>query len=232
VVRRFTVNVCCSLAMLSVEARAQTFTVTGNMEYARSGHQATLLLDGRVLVTGGTGKSGEAIARSEVFDPATGGWSLSGNNITARVGHTAAVLQDGRILVVGGTSSLPACSLNTTAGIYDPSTGGWSPTTNVPITVGTGAAAVRLLDGRVLVSGGGNHCGEVFNTAVLFDPSRNTWSATAAMASRRQKHGTFLMADGRVLVVGGTRTLSLCRQTGLTEGPLSDRALPVSDSTD
>jgi hypothetical protein len=36
--------------MLSPEVRAQTFTITGNTEYARSGQQATLLLDGRVLV--------------------------------------------------------------------------------------------------------------------------------------------------------------------------------------
>jgi hypothetical protein len=95
VVKRFVVTLLCWLTMLSPDARAQTFTITGNMEYARSGHQATLLLEGRVLVTGGAGISGEAIARSEVFDPATGAWSLSGNNITARVDHAAALLQAG-----------------------------------------------------------------------------------------------------------------------------------------
>jgi hypothetical protein len=94
--------------MLSVEARAQTFTITGNMEYARSGHQATLLLDGRVLVTGGTGKSGEAIARSEVFDPATGGWSFSGNNITARV---VTRLQRSRMAASSWSAARPHCPL-------------------------------------------------------------------------------------------------------------------------
>jgi hypothetical protein len=201
--RRFTVTVCVWLALL-VEAGAQTFTITGNMEYARSGHQATLLLDGHVLVTGGAGKSGAAIARSEVFDPATGAWSLSGNNITARVDHAAVLLQDGRVLVVGGTSSSTDCTSSATAETYDPATGGWSAAQRVPVTIGIGAAAIRLVDGRVLVSGGGDRCGEVFKTAALFDPSSHTWSATAAMATGRQKHRAVLMADGRVLVVGGT----------------------------
>jgi hypothetical protein len=101
-------------------------------------------------------------------------------------------------------SSSTACTSNATAELYDPSTGGWSPTKGLPVVVGIDASAVRLLDGRVLVSGGGNRCGEVFNTAALFDPSCNTWSATAAMATGRQKHSAILMADGRVLVAGGT----------------------------
>jgi hypothetical protein len=90
VVRRFTVALCW-FVLLSPQALGQTFTITGNMQYARSGHQATLLPDGRVLVSGGAGKSGEAIARSEVFDPTTGAWTPACNNVTARVDHAAAL---------------------------------------------------------------------------------------------------------------------------------------------
>jgi len=115
---------------------AQTFTTTGVMEYARSGHQATLLLDGRVLVTGGAGKSGEAVARAEVFDPAT----KRGSSRAAPSGRASitrrALLADGRVLIVGGTSSSSSCTADGTAEAYDPATGDWSPVAPPPMSVG------------------------------------------------------------------------------------------------
>jgi hypothetical protein len=121
------------------------------MEFARSGHQATLLLDGRVLVTGGAGKSGEAMAHAEVFVPATETWVLTGSALTPRLGHVAALLSDGRVLIVGGASSSSSCTSDGTAEAYDPTIGEWSPVASPPMAVGTGAIAVRLLDGRVVI---------------------------------------------------------------------------------
>jgi len=66
----------------------------------------------------------------------------------------------------------------------------------------SGPIAVRLPDGRVLVSGGGNRCGEIFSTAALFDPGKNTWTTTAAMTVPRAFHSALVLADGRVLVAG------------------------------
>jgi hypothetical protein len=73
------------------------------------------------------------------------------------------------------------------------------------MAVGTGAIAARLLDGRVLVAGGGNGCDQAVNTAALFDPASNRCTTTASMASPRQWHRALLLADGRVLVAGGAR---------------------------
>jgi Galactose oxidase, central domain/Kelch motif len=94
------------------------------MHVARAGHQATLLLDGRVFVTGGYDNAGRAVAQAEMFSAVTGTWSLVANNIVARMDHAAARLCDGRVLVVGGASSLSSCSPISTAEIYDPTTGG------------------------------------------------------------------------------------------------------------
>jgi hypothetical protein len=65
------------------------------MRFARSGHDAALLADGRVLIAGGIPM------RAEIWDPATDSWTLTpwftemiGANI-----HLAA-LSDGRVLAM------------------------------------------------------------------------------------------------------------------------------------
>jgi hypothetical protein len=180
----------------------QTVSSTGSMQFARVSHQATLLADGFVLVSGGQ-NGGTAIAQSELYNPATRAWSLTGSNIIPRFDHTATLLADGRVLAAGGVSSTGDCTSNVTAETYDPAKGTWSLTGRLPSPVGTGHIAVLLLDGRLLISGGGDRCGNVFNTAAIFDPSTNKWSATGNMTAPREFHSTALLSDGRVLVAGG-----------------------------
>src|SRR6266576_103918 len=71
----------------------------------RTGHAATVLADGRVLITGGRDSAGIIVATAEVFDPATETSTAVGALVTARVSHTATLLPNGRVLVAGGTSA-------------------------------------------------------------------------------------------------------------------------------
>src|ERR1700722_4408568 len=66
------------LARMSSELRAQGLTSTGSMHAARSGHYATLLEDGRVLVVGGVSIDSpcDSNATAETYDPVKGAWSL------------------------------------------------------------------------------------------------------------------------------------------------------------
>jgi len=68
---------------------------------ARAGHTTTRLPDGRVLVAGGESDLG-VLRTAEIYDPATGTWSLAGRMGEAKEGGTATRLRDGRILVAGG----------------------------------------------------------------------------------------------------------------------------------
>jgi hypothetical protein len=69
----------------------------------RSGHTATLLPDGTVLIAGGgCGYECSSAAATELYDPAGGSFSLTTDLSTPRISHTATLLADGRVLVAGG----------------------------------------------------------------------------------------------------------------------------------
>ena len=189
--------------------QAQGFVQVAPMTHARLGHQATLLGNGRVLVTGGVDESDGAVTEAEIFDPTANNWSATGSNGSARHLHTATRLLDGRVVVVGGAPNSSSCTSNATAETWDPATGQWTPTGALPFPVGASHIAAVLLDGRVLVAGGGDRCGAVYNTAAVFDPGTNAWTPTGSMAVPREGHSAAPLIprafpEFRVLVTGGT----------------------------
>jgi hypothetical protein len=187
----------------------------------RADHRATLLADGRVLVTGGHDDSGRAIADAEIFSPSSGTWSPAGRARIARLDHTAAALPDGRVLVVGGVTSASSCAMETTAEIFDPSARAWLSAPDPPMSVGPGATTVLTAAGQVLVSSTAGRCTDTSLRTMLFDPSSNTWSRseghhTAPVDTRtelerlidgllttRTGHTITCLNDGSLLIVGG-----------------------------
>jgi hypothetical protein len=84
-----------------------TFSPSGPLTFGRERHAATLLLDGRVLFTGGVGRRVDdqpdpVLASAEIWDPTTGLASDAGVSTSNRALHTATLLADGRVLVTGG----------------------------------------------------------------------------------------------------------------------------------
>jgi hypothetical protein len=85
-----------------------TWDATHGMITPRLGHTATLLPDGRVLVSGGGvdgGPESALLNEAEVYFPVSGIWVPIGDMIERRSGHMATLLPDGRVLVVGGYGS-------------------------------------------------------------------------------------------------------------------------------
>jgi len=196
------------------DPRSGAWSVTGSMGVARYGHTATLLDDGRVLITGGgadrSGDGGVALASAELYDPITGSWSTTESLGVKRQGHTATRLPDGTVLVIGG-SSIPGSYLTTTS-LYDPRAGSWSGAASMSLARRM-FTAVLLASGRVLVFGGWLDQGNKPNwdipaRAELYDPASGTWTPTAHVVTPRTGATAIALHDGRVLVYCGCGELT------------------------
>ncbi len=176
-----------------------TWTSTGSMNVARRDHTATLLPDGKVLVTGGSG-GGSRQNTAELYDPSTGTWSLVANMSRARASHTATLLPGGRVLVVGGGDSDWASSTSTE--IFDPAPGLWTSTASLAKPRRSHAATL-LPNGKVMVVGGRHEFTGILKQVELYDPASNTWSAGPTMNVDRYQHTLTLLPNGEVLSVAG-----------------------------
>jgi len=186
---------------------ANTWTpVATPMSLTRTQHSAVALQDGRVLVLGGW--SGTYYLRDvEIFDPAgnagVGAWVTENAMLVPRdYSPTATLLQDGKVLVVGGINDEGRLS---SAEVYDPTTHLWTLTGGLN-TAREWHTATRLADGRVLVTGGqiGLDPATVVNTAEIYNPATNVWTAIGNMTGVRASHTATMLSNGRVLVVGGS----------------------------
>jgi hypothetical protein len=173
-------------------AVAHIRSVTSVRPLERSGHTATLLSDGRVLIAGGE-RNQITLARSEMFDPATKATRPGPLGINGRADHTATLLEDGRVLIAGGRNGQVTLE---SVEIYDPLTDSFAHGGHLTVAR-SGHVSVALQDGRVLLAGG-----DGARTAELFDGRDFTRLDTPTNASRRGASAT-LLSDGRVVIIGG-----------------------------
>lgn len=187
-----------------------TWTLTPNMNRDRTGHTATLLPDGRVLVAAGYSDSlGTWLTAAEIYNPVTNIWTSTGSLATGRWTHTATLLNDGRVLATGGENYNfcgTVCTLES-AEIYNPAGAGtWSAAANLNFARSAHAAEL-LPNGKILVAGGFVQSnvfpGFSVKTAELFDPAFSTWTTTGSLQDPRYAFVSVRLPDGKVLVAGG-----------------------------
>lgn len=167
---------------------------TGRMVMPREGHAASLLPDGKVLISGGMRREGGDFFKStEIYDPDSGLFTTGPDMQSRRAGHTATVLSDGRLLLTGGVGYLKS------AEIFDPATRIFTRVANMA-EGRIGHTATLLQDGRVLIVGG-----ELRASAEIFDPLTNSFRQTGDMSTARVYHTATLLDGGKVLVSGGHR---------------------------
>jgi N-acetylneuraminic acid mutarotase len=171
---------------------------SSTLSTARSEQTATLLANGKVLVTGGSNGI-VSLSSAQLYDPDSNTWSVAAAMSTVRSGHTATLLANGKVLVTGGYNDSISLS---SAQLYDPGSNTWSAAAAMS-TPRFGHTATLLADGKVLVAGGFNLIGGYLASSELYDPGSNTWSTARAMSTARLDQTATLLANGKVLVAGG-----------------------------
>lgn len=184
-----------------------TFSATGSMSVTRDSFTATVLANGKVLITGGVDPFQVPRASAEVYDPSTGQFSPAGSMGEARALHAAVLLPNGMVLITGGLSIDDRVLAS--AERYDPVAQTFSPVGSMS-AMRMWATATLLPSGEVLVAGGsgGDPSKPIpiraLSSAELFDPTTSSFTRTGSMGFPRVGHTATLLADGGVLVAGGS----------------------------
>jgi N-acetylneuraminic acid mutarotase len=112
--------------------------------------------------------------------------------------------------VFGATTQAPVQTVPPATPVPSPKItygdGTWDPLPPMPRSL-WGAGSAVLGDGRVLVIGGlsGPNSASALATVEVFDPKSNSWDAAAPMLQARAYPAAATLADGSVLVAGGSR---------------------------
>jgi hypothetical protein len=158
-----------AMSSVAIYTDGSGWATAESMKVARFDHAAVRLSDGKILVAGGSDATGAALASAEIYDPATGHWTLTGSMGTARYGLTLTLMNNGYVLAAGGYSSSSSPALNT-AEVYDPTAGVWTPTGSM-LYGRRYQSATLLNDGSVLVAGGRASDSDYFQTtAEIYTP--------------------------------------------------------------
>jgi hypothetical protein len=155
--------------------------------------------------------SSVAVAASEDEPSATGSFQPTGSLAEARGINTATLLPDGRVLVLGGGWDSPFA-----AELWDPTTGTFGPAGELE-RGRSNCTATLLADGRVLIVGGMDWIAAAAEdppifpdlpdeviSAEIWDPATGAFSPAGSLTEPRAGgHTATLLADGRVLIIGG-----------------------------
>ena len=196
-----------------------TWAAAGAMNEARSGHTATLLANGLVLVSGGNiAEAPWHTASAELYDPATGRWTSTGEMQVGRASHAAVLMPDGKVFVAGGVTQ--AGFATASAELYDPATGRWSATGSMH-TQRAWHTMTLLASGAVLVVGGSNenyhYDDRPLGSTEIYDPATGSWSRGANLGIGRINHTATYLPDDTLLVAGGSTRVEYHGYTATAE---------------
>ena len=184
-----------------------TWTNSGSLTTNRAAQTATLLPNGKVLIAGGVDiNTADSLSSAELYDPLTSICTSIAPMTTNRWWHTATLLPNGKVLAVGGVGVGGCIGYLSTAEVYDPAKGTWTPA-GAMSTYRVLHTATLLPNGKVLIAGGQGDTNQCtirnLSSAELFDPASGQWAATGAMNDAHEEHTATLLPNGLVLIAGG-----------------------------
>ena len=206
--------------LLASSADAADLQKLGVSAAGLNGPCSASLADGRSFLTGGGGN--QALNTSQYF-------ALNGTTVPvapmmeARASHICVALRDNTVLVAGGIGATRRPTNSTE--IFHLDSGQWTSAGSM-LSERTGASAILLSDGRVLVAGG-DVDGQPVNTLEIYDIARGRFEPVAGVLSAPRKgHALAVLEDGRVLIAGGTAPGGFVIDTTDIFEPSQGRVMP------
>ncbi len=147
----------------------------GLMNTLRTLHSATRLGgSGLILIVGGLDQNGNPLASAELYNPATGTFTMLGPALsTARYGHKAVVTAGGSVLIIGGQGAGAAYLASVEVfmpGANPAVTGAFTPAANGLSSARANIATELLPDGTILVTGGADSGDAALALAEVYSP--------------------------------------------------------------
>eukprot|EP01046_Picozoa_sp_COSAG06_P015827 COSAG06_NODE_1027_length_11028_cov_3.385031_7_plen_561_part_00 len=196
----------------------------------RAMHSVSCCADGRMVVCSGLNMGGADLmnhlaSTALQWLPGTDTWSALPDLPAGRLGAASVGLPDGRTMLIGGVCRGETL---TSVLVLAADGSGWSDL--VPLTRARFLAAVLVSNGKVLVAGGKSGLGgtdTALNTAELWDPATQKWTALPPMAHKRISAAACVLPSGRVVVVGGQGADKVNRKDGEVFDPVKREWEPL-----
>ncbi|MBL8720969.1 MAG: hypothetical protein JNL79_33605, partial [Myxococcales bacterium] len=224
--RTWTLTTALDVAGLTYPIAVDPAWTTGpGLTQGRSNHIAMRIPDGRVLVVGGDFTPGKYTGTTEAYDPVT-------NTFTSTGGGGGGMCQTWAI--AGGTAfrfgGFLGLNPNPNVASFDPATSTWSIVGNTAWRR-CRAAAAALSATRILVTGGADKTGLSDDTACeIYNVTTNTVAPSKNLLVARQDHTATTLADGSILVAGGSGAANAERYYPATDTWVATGAMKVARS--
>ena len=184
----------------------KSFKYAGYLNKARKAHAASVLKDGRVLITGGgaLAQDGSTVVlnTTEIYDSTSGSLSAGPALNLARYAHSSTTLIDGTVLLAGGNNgSVDLASLE----IFDPVANSMTTSSATLSTPRSGHVALLLPNNNHVLIAGGTSAGTALSSTELYRSWTSSILANPAMSAARDGAvASALQADGTAMVAGGS----------------------------
>lgn len=195
------------------------FYFTGSMEEARGSiFTATLLKDGRVLITGGFNekeyeKSYKYLKSAEIYNPDTNRFTLINNMKTPRLRHSGTLLKDGKVLITGGAQAHSDAFILDSVELFDVERQRFSAINGSFKNYETGKIiergilkrprinpyVIELQNGNIFIASENTNLIEIHSS----DMKNLIWQVEDVVNGRHYYTAT-LLNDGNILFAGGT----------------------------
>jgi Secretion system C-terminal sorting domain/Kelch motif len=210
--------------VMTYDLATQVFDTVGQMPTAKAWFTSAVLGD-KIYLIGGDNYVSGASNTVDIFDPATGNWSVGPPTASKRVAASADTL-GGKIYVTGGSDySVVFNSIE----IFDPVTG-WQ-TSPTLMNHGRGFHACKTFDEKLFAMGGMlSFTQSVSNTVEYFDPQLGEWIEFDTLNFARGKLGAAALGGNALYAMGGLGTAGFIMEVEKYELEVASRELKMPSS--